>query len=125
MAALLSNIFRNTVVFPPHNIHFDTETEQHQIREVCVRACSVAQLCPTPWTVAHQAPRSKQLTRQEYWIGLPCPPPGDLPDPGTKPNSPALAGGFCTTGPLGKPKRGAHINEYGQVLHESSYRMTF
>ena len=38
----------------------------------------------TPWAVAHQAPLSMGLSRQEYWSGLPCPPPGDLPDPGTE-----------------------------------------
>ena len=55
------------------------------------------QLFVTLWTVAHQAPLSKGFSRQEYWSGLPCPPPGDLPDPGTEPKSPmppALAGGF-------------------------------
>ena len=52
------------------------------------------------WTVAHQVPLSMGFSRQEYWSGLPCPPLGDLPDPGTKPTSltsPALAGGFFTT----------------------------
>ena len=44
----------------------------------------------TPWTVAHQAPLSMEFSRQEHWSGLPCPPPGDLPDPGIKPGSPAL-----------------------------------
>ena len=54
----------------------------------------------TPWTVACQAPLSMGSSRQEYWSGLPCPPPGDLPDPGIEPVSllsPALAGGFFTT----------------------------
>ena len=41
----------------------------------------------TPWTVAPQAPLSMGFSRQEYWSGLPCPPPGDLPDPGIKPTS--------------------------------------
>ena len=41
----------------------------------------------TPWTVAHQAPLSMGFSRQEYWSGLPCPLPGDLPDPGIKPVS--------------------------------------
>ena len=41
-------------------------------------------------------------SRQEYWSGLPCPPPGDLPEPGIEPVSPALAGGFFTTKPCGK-----------------------
>jgi len=43
----------------------------------------------TPWTVAHQAPLSMEFSRQEYWSGLPFPPPGDFPDPGIKPVSPA------------------------------------
>ena len=58
------------------------------------------QLFVTPWTVAQQAPLSMKLSRQEYWSGLPCPPPGDLPDPGIKPGSftsPVLAGGFFAT----------------------------
>ena len=61
---------------------------------------SCIQLCETLWTVAPQAPLSMGFSRQEYWSGLPCPPPGDLPDPGIKPTSvpsPALAGGFFTT----------------------------
>ena len=49
----------------------------------------------TPWTVARQAPLSMQFLRQEYWSGLLFASPGDLPDPGTEPLSPALAGGFC------------------------------
>ena len=52
-----------------------------------VHECSV-QLFATPWTVAHQAPLSMGFSRQEYWSGLPFPPPGDLPNPGIKPASP-------------------------------------
>jgi len=51
------------------------------------------------WTIAHKAPLSMRFSRQEYESGLPCPPPGDLPDQGIKPvslMSPALAGGFFT-----------------------------
>ena len=61
---------------------------------------SHVQLFVTPWTVAHQAPRSIGFSRQEYWSGFQCPPPGNLPDPGIKPislMSPALAGGFFAT----------------------------
>ena len=58
---------------------------------------SRVQLFVTLWTVARQAPLSVGFSRQEYWSGLPFPPPGDIPDPGTKPTSPALAGGFFTT----------------------------
>ena len=54
----------------------------------------------TLWTVAHQAPLSMRISRQESWSGLPCPPPGDLPSLGIKPvplKSPAMAGRFFTT----------------------------
>ena len=44
----------------------------------------------TPWTVARQAPLSVGFFRQEHWSGLPFPSPGDLPDPGIEPGSPAL-----------------------------------
>ena len=57
----------------------------------------------TPGTVARQALLSMGFPRQEEWSGLPFPSPGDPPDPGIKPMSPALAGGFFTTEPLGKP----------------------
>ena len=46
---------------------------------------SHVQLCATPKTAAHQAPLSLGFSRQEHWSGLPCPAPGDLPDPGFKP----------------------------------------
>ena len=64
---------------------------------------SRARLFATPWTAAHQAPLSIGFSRQEYWSGLPCPPPGDLPDPGIKLTSPAWVGGFFITEPPGKP----------------------
>ena len=54
----------------------------------------------TPRTVTFQAPVSMGFPRQEYWSGLPFPSPGDLPDPGIKLASPALAGGFFTTEPF-------------------------
>ena len=53
----------------------------------------VTNSCPalsTPWTVAHQAPLSMGLPRQEYWSGLPFPSLGDLPNPGVEPESPTL-----------------------------------
>ena len=58
----------------------------------------------SPWTVAHQPPHP---SRQECWRGLPSSPPGDLPDPGTEPespSSPALAGRFLSPEPPGKPQ---------------------
>ena len=71
-------------------------------RLLCMCAKSL-QLCLTLcnlWTVAHQAPLSIGFSRQEYQSGLPCPPPGDLLNPGIEPMSlmsPALASGFFTT----------------------------
>ena len=59
---------------------------------------SRVRLCVTLWTVARQAPLSLRLSRQESWSGLPCPPPGDLPDLGIEFMSPVLASGFLTTG---------------------------
>ena len=55
-----------------------------------VKSLSRVQLFGTPWTVAHQAPRSMGFSRHEYWSGVPLPSPGDLPGPGIEPRSPAL-----------------------------------
>ena len=71
---------------------------------------SLVPQCASLWTVACQAPLPMEFSRQEYWSGLPCPPYGDLPDPGIKPTSLVspgtrdtnpclLAGGFFTTHP--------------------------
>ena len=54
---------------------------------VCMLSCfSHVQLFGTPWSVALQAPLSTGFSRQEQWSGLPCPPPGELPNPGIKPH---------------------------------------
>ena len=67
----------------------------------CVLSCfSRVLFCMTLWTVVSQAPLSMGFSRKEYWGGLPCPSPGDLPDPGIEPTSlmsPALAGRFFTS----------------------------
>jgi len=62
----------------------------------------VSDFFATPWTAAHQVPPSTGFPRQEYWNGLTVPTPRELPDPGIKPASPVLAGGFFTTEPPGK-----------------------
>ena len=72
----------------------------------CVYVCvlSYVQLFVTLWTVAHQAPLSMGFSRQKYGSGLPCPPPGDLPDPEIEPMSlmsPASAGGSLPVVPPG------------------------
>ena len=56
----------------------------------------------TPWTMARQAPPSMGFSRQEYWSGLPFPSPGDFPNPGSEPRSPALPDDLLTD-PWGKP----------------------
>ena len=63
----------------------------------------------TPWTAARHSSLFMRFPRQEYWSGFPFPFPGDLPDPGIEPRSPALADRFFTTVPPGKPLR---INTY-------------
>ena len=55
-----------------------------------VKLLSRVRLFATPWTVANRAPPSMGFSRQEYWSGLPFPSPGELPDPGIEPKSPAL-----------------------------------
>ena len=73
-----------------------------RVKTQCVGACccfSPVWLFVTPWALAHQAPLSMGFSRQEYWSGLPCPFPGDLPDPQIEPASlmsPALVGSFFT-----------------------------
>ena len=68
---------------------------------------SCVQLFATQRTIACQAPLSMRFSRQEYWSGLPCPPPGDLLNRGIEPKASCIfciAGGFFTAEPLGKPE---------------------
>ena len=59
----------------------------------------------TLWAIARQAPLSMGFFKEEYWSGLPFPSPGDLPDPGIEPVSPALVDRFFTTEPPGTPNK--------------------
>ena len=74
-----------------------------QIVKVKVKSLSRVRLFATPWTVAYQVPSSMGSSRQEYWSGLPFPSPGDLPDPGIEPGSPAFQADALTSEPPGKP----------------------
>ena len=65
----------------------------------------------TPWTVACQAPLCMGFSGQGYCSGLPFPSPGDFPDPGTKPGSPALQADSLLSEPPGKPRRGRGHSE--------------
>ena len=71
-----------------------------------VKLLSHVRLFATPWTVAHQAPQPMGFSRQESWSGLPFPPPGDLPNPGIEPRSPALQADALTSNPPGKLGKG-------------------
>ena len=86
---------------------------------MCVCVCAVVQSCsdslqPYGLYIARQAPLSMGFASQEYWSGLPFPPPGALPNPGIKPASPvspAPAGGFSTAEPLRSPGPALHQGE--------------
>ena len=74
------------------------ESEKWKLK---VKSLSPVWLFATPWTAAYQAPPSMGFSRQEYWSGLPLPSPGDLPDPGIEPGSPALQADALTSEPPG------------------------
>ena len=69
-----------------------------------MKSLSLVRLFVTPWTVAYQAPSSMGFSRQEYWSGLPFPFPGDLPNPGIEPRSPALQADALLFEPPGRPE---------------------
>ena len=85
----------------PHALAFGLLVIPLDLKPKCESiSCSVVSDSATPWTTARQAPLSMGFTRQEYWSGLPCPPPGDLSDAGvqhTSLMSPALTGRFLST----------------------------
>ena len=70
---------------------------------VVFQSLSRVRFFATPWTVVHQAPLSMEFPRQECWSGLTFPSPGDLPDPGIEPGSPAFQAVSLPTELLGKP----------------------
>ena len=73
-------------------------------KKVKVKSLTLVQLFETPWTLVHQAPQSMQFSRQEYWTGFPFLSPGDLPNPGIKPGSPALQADALLSEPPGKKR---------------------
>ena len=70
--------------------------------KVKVKSLSSVRLFATPWTVTYQAPPFMGFSRQEYWSGLPFPSPGDIPNAGIEPGSPALQPNALTSEPPGK-----------------------
>ena len=87
--------------------------------KVKVKSLSRVQIFMTPWTVAYQAPLSMGFFRQEYWSGLPFPSPGDLPNPGIEPRSPALQADALTSEPLGKPPECSNYSTIALISHAS------
>ena len=85
------------------NRRMDKEDVVYVNRTSEVKSLSRVRLFATPWTVAYQAPLSMGFSRQECWSGLPFPSPGDLPNPGIEPGSPALQADTSPSGPPGKP----------------------
>ena len=79
---------------------------------------SLVQLSVIPWAVALKAPLSMGFSTQEHWSGLPRPPPGDLPNPGIEPGSPALQADSLPSEP---PKQGDGYNS----VHSSDIFMGF
>jgi len=71
--------------------------------ELVAQSCLTLSNSVIPWTVTHQASLSMEFSRQEYWSGVPFPSPGNLPDPGIEPRSPALHADSLPSEPPGKP----------------------
>ena len=90
----------------------------HQcIKRSEVKSLSRVRLFATLWTVAYQAPPSVGFSRQEYWSGLPFPSPGDLPNPGIEPRSPALPTDALPSEPPGNPPaKAGDIRDTGSIL---------
>ena len=86
---------------------FTTEPPKAGVKWKKVKSLRHVRFFVTPWTVTCQAPLSMGFSKQEYWSGLPFPPPGDLPNPGIEPGSPALQADALPSEPPGKA--GVHI----------------
>jgi len=85
-----------------------------------VKSFSHVRILVTPWTVACQSPPSVRFSRPEYWNGLPFPPPGDRPNPGFEPGSPALQSDSSPSAPPGKPLPGrGHV--HSEQMNTQSY----
>ena len=66
-------------------LHFLELSDLNEVCLLCAKSLSHVRLFATPWAGMHQAPQSRGFSRWECWSGLPCPSPGDLPDPGIEP----------------------------------------
>ena len=112
-------------VDPSQRVRHDWATKHPHTILYCMHACACmlshftcVQLFVNPWTVAHQALPSMGFSGQEYWSGLPCPPPGDLPNPVIKPMSCLLhwQAGSLPLVPPGKPHNHTNICLFTHIL---------
>ena len=79
-----------------------------KVKQAKVKLLSCVRLFATPGTIACQAPLSMRFSKQEYWRGLPCPPPGDIPEPGIEPAFPVLQEDSLSLSHLGRPMKDVH-----------------
>ena len=102
------------------NIAFPIFVERHQQfverKKVKVKSLSRVRLFATPWSRAYQSPPSMGFSRQEYWSELPFPSPGDIPNPGIKPGSPALQADALPSEPPGKSNKRSPYSDSMKVL---------
>ena len=121
-------------------LHFLLQFTSFSMVLCCPSSLSRVQLFGTAWTVACQAPLSVRFSRQEHWSGLPCPLPGDLPNPGIEPRSSTLQADSLPAEPRGKLKntgvgslsllQGVFLSQesnrgslhYRQILYQLSYQ---
>ena len=90
----------------PFYLHDKVLLDSSSARSVSTLSCfSSVRVFAALWTIARQTPLPMRFSRQEYWSELPCPPPGDLPNPGMEFRSPALQGDSLPSEPPGKPHK--------------------
>ena len=119
---------RKLILSTDEKVDMWTETQEQSQQRSMLKCCAVLSqslshvcLFATSYTVAHKAPLSCGFSRQEYWSGLPCPFPGDLPCPGIKPRSPSLQGDSLLSEPPGELKYQVKHLKY----HVPNISMTF
>ena len=114
-----SPVPRKTIPAPPESMQrrFTWPHDNFLSKQAQVKSLSRVGLFATPWTVARQAPLSMGFSRQEYWSGLPFPSPGDLPNPGIEPGSPALRQTLYPLSHQGSPQ--------SKPNHPSKFRNSF
>ena len=98
---------------PEGNEEIESFASQVKVKSV---SCSVMSDSAIPWNVIHQGPLSMGFSRQEYRSRLPFPSPGDLPNPGIEPGSPALQADALPSEPPGKPIVGSGVASFIRML---------